>query len=89
MRGLSGKDARALNVRAVDGRSRRLENNAAEVDELETKETLKATGDYGEFCRNFLRFVPFKYQDELIELYEKHQFVACLLYTSPSPRDRS
>ena len=76
MRGLSRKDARTLRPVDFGGRSKRLEGNAAEVDELEVKETRKATGDYGEFCRNFLRFVPFSYQDELIELYNEHQFVA-------------
>ena len=76
MRGLSGKDARTLRPVDFGGRSRHLEGNAAEVDELEVTETLKATGDYGAFCREFLKFVPFRYQDELIALYEKFQFVA-------------
>ena len=49
MRGLSGKDARTLRPVDFGGRSRRLEGNAAEVDELEETETRKATGDYGEF----------------------------------------
>jgi len=76
MRGLSGKDARTLRPDQFGGRSRHLEGNAAEVDEFEVKETRKATGDYAKFCREFLKFVPFSYQDELIELYKKFQFVA-------------
>ena len=76
MRGSLGKDARTLRPVDVGGRSRRLEGNAAEVDELEVTETRKATGDYSEFCREYLKFVPFSYQDELIELYKQFQFVA-------------
>ena len=70
MRGLFRKDARTLRPVDFGGRYGRLEGNAAEVDELEETETRKATGDYSEFCREFLKFVPFKYQDELIELQE-------------------
>ena len=56
---------------------RRLEGNAAEVDELHVKQRPgRLLRDYVEFCREYLRFEPFSYQDELIELYKKFQFVA-------------
>lgn len=46
------------------------------VEEVALEKTLELSADPVEFCRKVLGFVPFVYQEQLIRLFEKNQFIA-------------
>ena len=76
MKDSSGKCAKHCNNSEWLRFQRRLNGNSAEVDSLKINETRLLAKDYTEFCRKALKFEPFSYQKELINLYKENQFVA-------------